>query len=96
MKPGHVVQEHERDVERVAQPHEARRLVGRVHVERAAEHHRLVRDDADRLAADAREPGDEVLRPLRLHPEHVAVVDDRARSTLRMSYARRGAVGTMS
>ena len=49
MKPGHVVQEHERDAERVAQPHEARRLVGRVHVERAAEHHRLVRDDADRL-----------------------------------------------
>ena len=55
MKPGHVVQEHERDVERVAQPDEPRRLVGRVHVERAAEHHRLVRDDADRLAADARQ-----------------------------------------
>ena len=52
MKPGHVVEEHERDAERVAQPHEARRLVGRVHVERAAEHHRLVGDDADRLAAD--------------------------------------------
>ena len=77
MKPGHVVQEHERDVERVAQPHEPRGLVGRVHVERAAEHHRLVRDDADRLTADACQTRDEVLRPLRLHPEHVAVVDDR-------------------
>ena len=52
---GHVVQEHERDAERVAQPHEAGRLVGRVHVERAAEHHRLAGHDADRLPADAGE-----------------------------------------
>ena len=73
---GHVVQEHERDVERVAQPHEARGFVGRVHVERATEHHRLVPDDAHGLTADARQARDEVLRPLRLHPEHVAVVDD--------------------
>ncbi len=74
---GHVVQEDEGDPERVAEPDEARRLVGRVHVERAAEHHRLVGDDADRLPTDPGQPGDEVLRPLGLHPEDVAVVDHR-------------------
>ena len=41
------------------------------------EHHRLVRDDADRPAVDAGQPGDEVLRPLGLDPEHLTVVDDR-------------------
>ncbi len=50
---GHVVEEHERDPERVAEPDEARGLVRRVHVQRAAEHHRLVRDDPDRLTTDA-------------------------------------------
>ena len=62
-EPGHVVQEHERDAERVAQPHEPRRLVGRVHVEGAAEHHRLVGEDPDGLAADAGERGDDVAGP---------------------------------
>ena len=73
----HIVEEHERDPEGVAHPHEARHLVGRVHVERASQHHRLAPDDPDGLAADARETGDDVLRPLGLDPEHVAVVDDR-------------------
>src|SRR3954464_3189467 len=47
-----------------------RGLVGPVHGERAAEHHRLVRDDPDRPAVDAGEPGHEVLGPLGLHPQH--------------------------
>ena len=37
------------------------------------------------LAAEPGEPGDDVLRPLRLHREELAVVDDRLRCTLRMS-----------
>src|SRR5215211_1845863 len=75
-EPGDVVEEHERDPERVAQPDEARHLVGRVHVERAAQHHRLAPDDPDGLAADASETGHDVLGPFGLDPEHVAVVDD--------------------
>ena len=55
----HVLQEDERHVERVADLHEARGLVGRVDVEDAAEVVRLVRDDADALAADAREARDD-------------------------------------
>ena len=61
---GHVLQEDERDVEGVAEVDEARRLVGGVVLEDAAELLRLVGDDADRPAAEAREAGDDRLRPL--------------------------------
>ena len=56
---GHVLQEHERDVERVADLDEARGLVGGVVVEDAAEVLRLVGDDPRRAAADAREARDD-------------------------------------
>ena len=55
MKPGHVLQEQQRDVEGVAQVDEPRRLVRGVHVEDAAQVHRFVRHDAHRLPADARQ-----------------------------------------
>ena len=58
MKPGRVAQEQHRQVERVAQLHEARRLVGAVAVDRAAEVHRVVGDDAERPPLDAGERGD--------------------------------------
>ena len=66
--------ENQRDVERVAQPYESSSLVGRVHVDRAAEEHRLIGDDAGRPAAEAREARDDRARPLRLHREEVAIV----------------------
>ena len=59
MKPGRVGEEQQRQVERVAQLHEARRLVGAVGVDRAAEMGRVVGDDAERPAVDARERGDD-------------------------------------
>ena len=76
MKPGHVLEEHQGDVEGVAQHDEARGLVGRVDIERAAEHHGLVGDDADGAAAQPREAGDQVLRPARLDLEDASAVHD--------------------
>ena len=75
-EPRHVHQEHQRDPERVAQVHEAGRLVGGVVVEDPAHLARLVGDDPDRPPAHARQAGDDRLRPLRLEVEPVAVVDD--------------------
>ena len=76
-KPGHVLERDERDVERVAEPDEPRALHRRVDVERAGEHRRLVRDDADRPAVEPREADDDVLRVVLVDLEKVAVVDDR-------------------
>ncbi len=75
-EPGHVHQEDQRDVERVAQPHEPGRLVGGVDVEHSPEMDRLVGDDPDRAAVEASEPGDQVAGPVGLHREEVAVVHD--------------------
>ncbi len=44
---GHVLEDEQRDVERVAEADEARALDRRVDVEDAGQVHRLVRDDAD-------------------------------------------------
>ena len=62
---GHVDEGDERDVERVAGPHEARRLHRGVDVEHAGQRVRLVADDADGMAAEAREAADDVLRVVR-------------------------------
>ena len=60
---GHVDERDERDVERVARAHEARRLLRRVDVEGAREHLRLVADDADDVTVDAGEAAHDVHRP---------------------------------
>ncbi len=73
---GHVDERHERHVERVARAHEPRRLLRRVDVERAREVGRLVADDADHVAVDAREPAHDVAGPQRVDLEELAVVDD--------------------
>ena len=58
----HVDERDDRDVEGVAEAHEARRLAAGVEVEHAGEHHRLVGDEADGAAGDAAEAGDDVAR----------------------------------
>ena len=75
-KPGHVDERDERDVEGVARPHEARGLHRRVDVEHARERAWLVADDADRVPAEPRERAHDVLGPVRVHLEELAVVDD--------------------
>ena len=76
-EPGDVLQEHQRDLERVAEVHETGRLVGGVHVQDSPGLHRVVRHDPDRPSVDARETRHDVSRPARLDLEELAAVDDR-------------------
>ena len=75
-KSRHVDERDERNVERVAEPDEARGLHRRVDVQDAGKRARLVPDDPDRMAAQTREAAHDVLRPELVHLEKVAVVDD--------------------
>ena len=74
---GHVGQEHQRQPERVAQPDEARRLVGGIDEQHAALPLRLAGDDADRAPVQAREAGDDLAREQLLELEEAPVVDQR-------------------
>ena len=60
---GHVGEEQQRHVERVARPDEARGLVGGVDEQHAALVLGLVGDDPDRAAVEAREADDQLLAP---------------------------------
>ena len=68
----------ERDVEGIAEADKARRLVGRIDVEAARHDLRLVGDDADDLAVEARVADDDVRRKELLDLEELAVIDERA------------------
>ena len=72
----HIHEGQERDVEGVAGPDEPGGLDRSVDVERAGQHRRLLGDDPDAPPAQAREPDQDVRRPIRLDLEEVAVVDD--------------------
>jgi uncharacterized protein RhaS with RHS repeats len=80
----HVDQRQDRDVEGVAEAHEARRLLGGIDVEAAGQHHRLVGDDADGRAVEADEAAENVLGVVGLDLEEIALVATRA-ITSRMS-----------
>ncbi len=79
----------DREPERVARAHEARRLDRRVDVEHAGERLRLVADDADGMAAEAGEAADDVLRVALVDLHEVAVVDDMADDRLDVVGLRR-------
>ena len=72
---GHVLEDDERDVEAVAEAHEARALHRRVNVEHAREVRGLVRDDADAAATETCEADDDVRRVVLLHFKEVALVN---------------------
>ena len=63
MKPGMSAEEEQRQVEGVAEGDEARRLVGRVDLDRAGADRGLVGDDADRAAVEAGEADDDLRAP---------------------------------
>src|SRR2546422_11175095 len=65
----------ERDIEGVAEPDEARGLVGRVDHQHAALDLRLVGDDAHHASVDAREPDDDLAREQLFHLEPRAGID---------------------
>ncbi len=75
---GHVDEGHQRDVEGVAEAHEAGCLARCVAVEHAGKIFGLVGHDADALSVEAGEAYDDVLGVVALHFEEFAVVDDRA------------------
>src|SRR6266849_2008958 len=75
---GHIDEGDQRNVEAVAEADEAGRLDGGVDVEAAGQEGGLVRHDAHRAAAEAREAAEDVLRERLLHLEEVAVVHHRA------------------
>ena len=74
--PGRVAQEQDRQVVRVAQLHEPRRLVRTVGVDRAGEMRRVVGDQPHRPAFDADERGDHADAELRSQLEHRVVVGE--------------------
>ena len=79
---GHVLEGDERDVEAVAEAHEARALERGVDVEAAGQVRGLVGHDPDRPAAEPPEADDEVRREVGLDLEEVPVVEHRPHDVL--------------
>src|SRR6266478_8214118 len=73
---GHVFEGDERDVEGVAEAHEARAFDGSVDVEDTGEKGWLIGDDADGAAIEARKTRDEIFREVLVDFEEVGVVND--------------------
>ncbi len=80
MNPGVSHSDSDRQVERVAQLHEARRLVAGVGVDRAAQVARVVGDQPERPALDAHQRGDDADAEVGPQFEHRALVGQRRRS----------------
>ena len=74
-EPGHVGQEHQRQVEGVAQPDEAGHLVGRVDEQHPALDRRLVGDDPDGPTLDPAQAIDDLGGELALDLEEALLVD---------------------
>ena len=72
---GHVFKRQKRDIERVAEAHEARAFDRGVDIEASCQVRRLIGDDADRAPVHAREPDHEVPREVLVHFEELAVID---------------------
>ena len=75
-KTRHILQGHEREVERVTETDEVGAFHGGIDVERAGEMGRLIRHDADRLPTEAGEPDDKIARKVLVNLEERAVVRD--------------------
>src|SRR5262245_53056518 len=76
-KTGHVFKGDERDVERIAKPHESGALDGACDVEAACQMCGLIRHDADGTAIQPGESDYQVLRVVLLHFEEVVFIDNR-------------------
>mmetsp|Transcript_39587 Transcript_39587/g.94000 ORF Transcript_39587/g.94000 Transcript_39587/m.94000 type:complete len:419 (+) Transcript_39587:368-1624(+) len=74
-EPRYVDKGHDGDVERVAEPHEARRLDRRVDVEAPGRDERLIRHDADRAPVEPRKARDDVPCEIGVYLKGVSVVD---------------------
>src|SRR6266481_4446403 len=72
-KTGYVFKGDQWNVEGVAETHEARAFHGSVDIENARQKSRLIADDADGTAVEARKAHDEILRVVFVDFEEVAV-----------------------
>src|SRR5208283_1668854 len=75
-KSRNVFEGDERDVEAIAEAHEARALDAGADVEHARQKRGLIGNDADRLSVQPSEADDDVLGVMLLYLEEVAVVND--------------------
>src|SRR5690606_27288617 len=73
---GNVDESDDRDGERIAEAHEAARLLTRLDVQGSRHLRGLVGDDADRTSFDAAETDDDVRCEQRLNLDEVTIVDD--------------------
>ncbi len=72
---GHILEGDERDVERVAEPHEAGTFERAVDMKHAGQDCRLVRYDSHRVSAQVREPDHDVLGVIRMNLVEAALID---------------------
>ena len=77
MMPGVSHRNKQRDIERVAQLHEARGLVGAVAIDRARQMHRIVRDQPERPTLDSDQRGDHPEAEVAAQFEHRAGIGQR-------------------
>ena len=75
-KTGDVFKSEQRDIEGIAETHEARALHGSVDIKNSREKRRLVADDADGAAVEARETHDKVFGIVLVDFEEIIVVHD--------------------
>ena len=71
-----ILDSHDRDIEAVAETHEASTLLRSIDVERASEHLRLISDESDCASSHASEADDDVLGEVRSNLEEVLMVAD--------------------
>ena len=73
---GHIHERHDRDVEGIAETHEAAGLLAGIDVEAAGQYRRLVGDDAHGMAFDARKTDQDIAGMAGLQLEEFAIVGD--------------------
>src|ERR1019366_977590 len=73
-KSRNIDKRNQRNIERIAEPHEARALIGGVDIERSGQHRRLVGNYAHGASADAPEAHHQVLGEIGLHLHEIAAI----------------------
>src|SRR5690348_4778976 len=75
-KSWNIFKSYERDIEGVAETHEARAFERGIDIEYAGEKSRLIGDNANRAAVESRESHDDIFREVLVHFEKVSFIDD--------------------
>src|SRR6202007_247354 len=76
-KTGNILKRNQRNIESIAEAHEARTFHGSIDIEPASKKSGLVADDADRTPVEARKAHDKILRVMFVDFEEESIVDNR-------------------